>query len=100
IDALPLHHPFSTLTLAPALTPASALASPTILPSTLQRLASFGLSSVEIGVRPNGRASASPSVQKQTVPGSTTCFASASSFTLTGVEKYTSSPQVCALASN
>ena len=58
-----------------------------MLPSTLQRLASFGRSSVEIGVRPNGSASASPSVQKHTVPGSTTCFASGSSFALTGVEK-------------
>src|SRR5204863_631890 len=87
VDAFPLHQAFSTRTLAPALIPASALASPTILPSTLQRLASLGFSSVEIGVRPKGRASASPSVQKQTVPCSTTCFASGSSCTLTGVEK-------------
>ena len=58
-----------------------------MFPSTLQRLASFGRSSVEIGVRPKGSASASPSVQKHTVPGSTTCLASGSSFALTGVEK-------------
>ena len=59
-----------------------------------RKLASFGRASVEIGVRPKGRASASPCVQKHTVPGSTTCSASASSSALTGVSKYTSSPHV------
>src|SRR5262249_16230992 len=99
IHALALHQTFSTRIFWPALMPASRRASPASVPSTLQRAASLGRSSVEIGVRPEGRRSASPSVQKHTVPGSTTCCASASSRTLTGVVKYTSSPQVCALAS-
>src|SRR5258708_8212040 len=81
-----LHQPALTLILSPDFTffnPEKSFN----LPRTLQGLASFGRWSVEIGVRPKGRAIDAPCVQKHTVPGSTTCFASGSSFALTGVEK-------------
>src|SRR4029077_3355012 len=54
IDALSLHQAFSTRTLSPDLIFFSRAKS-CIEPSTLQGLASFGFSSVEIGVRPKGR---------------------------------------------
>src|SRR5882672_2609947 len=95
IDALAVHGALSTLILSPALIFFSRAKS-FIVPRTLHGLASFGRASVEMGVRPKGRARASPCVQKHAVPGSTTCCASASSLALTGVSKYTSSPQVCA----
>src|SRR5690349_5066818 len=86
IDALSLHQAFSTRTLSPVLIFLKKSKSEN-LPSTLQGFASFGRSSLESGVRPKGRASESPSVQKQSVTGSTTWRAFFSSFALTGVVK-------------
>src|SRR5581483_8422380 len=52
IDPLSFHQAFSTAMRSPARTCASTRASPCSVPMTLQRLASLGRSSVEIGVRP------------------------------------------------
>src|SRR5437660_1647358 len=88
VDAFAFHgHSRDTVMLSPLRTEASCLASPSIFPRTLQRVTSFGSLPSDIGVRPQGSASELPSVQKQTVPGGTTCFAPASSFAVTGISK-------------
>src|SRR5882672_1376144 len=88
VDALSLHdHSTVTLIVSPLRTEANWRGSPSIRPSTLQGLTSFGSAPSDIGVRPQGRARAVPSVQKHTVPGGTTCFAPRSSATFTGISK-------------
>src|ERR1700693_469064 len=98
-DAFSFHGDSSdTVMLSPERTEASCRGSPSIMPRTLQRVTRRDSSPSDTGVRPQGRASALPSVQKQTVPGGTTCLAAPSSVAFTGSSKYTSSPQVWALA--
>src|SRR5437899_11468478 len=67
VDAFAFHgHSRDTVMLSPLRTEASCLASPSIFPRTLQRVTSFGSLPSDIGIRPQGSACESPSVQKQT----------------------------------
>src|SRR5258706_134032 len=88
IDSFPLHdHSMVTAIASPLRTEASCRGSPSIRPSTLQRVIRRDSPSSDTGVRPHGRASELPSVQKQTVPGGTTCFAPSSRAAFTGISK-------------
>jgi hypothetical protein len=64
---------------SPSFAEVRIIASPRMRPSTLQGLTNRHSSPRDAGVRPQGNASALPSTQKQTVPGSTTCCAPGSS---------------------
>src|SRR5262252_859830 len=88
IDALALHgYSRDTVMVSPPRTEAKSRASPSMRPSTLQGLTSFGSLPSDIGVRPQGRASELPSTQKQTVPGGTTCLAVRSRVAFTAISK-------------
>src|SRR5258708_6111168 len=88
VDALSFHgHSSDTVMLSPERTEASCRGSPSIVPRTLQRVTRRDSSPSDTGVRPHGRASELPSVQKQTVPGGTTCLAPSSRAAFTGISK-------------
>src|SRR5712664_3620192 len=80
-------HSSDTVMPSPERTEASRRGSPSIVPSTLQRVTRRDSSPSDTGVRPHGRASELPSVQKQTVPGGTTCLAPSSRAAFTGISK-------------
>src|SRR6267378_4800300 len=88
VDAFSFHgHSSDTAMLSPLRTEASCRGSPSIMPSTLQRVTRRDSSPSDTGVRPQGRASELPSTQRHTDPGGTTCFASASISAATGISK-------------
>src|SRR6266853_175059 len=88
IDAFAFHvHSMVKVIASPERTEASSPGLPSIFPRTLQRVTRRDSSPSDTGVRPQGRASELPSVQKQTVPGGTTCLAPASSVAFTGTSK-------------
>src|SRR4030066_1124011 len=81
---------------APGVTDPSCFISALDLPQILVGAARRISSPRDAGVRPKPIAMESPSTQNASSPGKTTSRASDSRFTLTGAEKYTSSPQVFA----
>src|SRR5882672_2370275 len=88
VDAFSLHaHSNATLMPSPLRIEARCRGSPSIMPRTLQRVTRRDSSPSDAGVRPQGRASELPSVQKHTVPGGTTCLALSSSTAFTGISK-------------
>src|SRR5882672_341235 len=88
VDAFSFHgHSRDTVRLSPERTEASCRGSPSIAPSTLQRVTRRDSSPWDTGVRPQGRARELPSVQKQIVPAGTTCLAPLSSVAFTGTSK-------------
>ena len=87
----------STVTSSPLFTADNALTSTSACPQMLHGLAKRISLPLLIGVGPKPMAIAFPSGQYATSPLSTTTLASCSRSTLTGVVKYTSSPQVLTL---